>query len=61
MAEPINKLLELERGCRSAHMEVTRELVQLIPTQPSPQGSSPTQLDGLFCHKLPSELRAAAT
>jgi hypothetical protein len=42
------------------YMEVTRELVHSIPTQPPPQGSKPTQLDGVFVQLLPRAFRATA-
>lgn len=41
-------------------MEVTRELVQLIPSQPLPQGSDPIQLGGRFCQLAWIEKRTAA-
>ena len=40
-------------------MEVTRELVQLIPSQPLPQGSDPIQFGGRFCQFILRELRTA--
>lgn len=39
-------------------MEVTRELEQSIPSQPSAQGSEPTQLGGLMPHSCIRIIRA---
>ena len=42
------------------YMEVIRELVHSIPSQPAPQGSVPSQLGGVFCHSFTRASRAAA-
>ena len=41
-------------------MAVTRELLHSIPTQRSPQGSEPTQLEGMFIQLALRDSKAVA-